>query len=78
MTTVQDILAAAQALPAPDRIHLLHELWNSLPPESWSAPNEDWLAEANRRSDAVDAGKMTTESWTEVRTRVRREAGLDG
>ena len=78
MTTVEDILAAAQALPATERAHLLHALWNSLPPEEWTLPNDDWLNEANRRSDAIDAGELTTESWSTVRERVRRKAGLDG
>jgi putative addiction module component (TIGR02574 family) len=78
MSTLQDILAAAQQLPSTKRIQLIHALWDVTPPEAWPQPSEAWLAEANRRSDAIDVGEISVASWDEVRARARRQAGLDG
>ncbi|MEZ5944681.1 MAG: addiction module protein [Planctomycetaceae bacterium] len=75
---MNDILTAAQALPAAERAQLIATLWDSVSPLDWVPPNSDWVAEANRRSDAYDAGDMTGSPWSEVRQRARREAGLDG
>jgi hypothetical protein len=40
--------------------------------------DNQWVEEANRRSDAYDSGEMTGSAWEEVRERARRKAGLDG
>ena len=77
MTTVQELLDAALALPAAERAQLIHALWGTVAPEDWSPPTDEWIAEAQRRSDAYDAGEMTASPWPEVRQRVRRRAGLD-
>jgi putative addiction module component (TIGR02574 family) len=77
MSTLQDILAAAQLLSSTERVQLIHALWDVTPPESWPQPSEAWLAEAQRRSDAIDAGTMTVAPWDEVRARARRQAGLN-
>ncbi len=77
MSTIQEILDAAQALPAADRAQLLSALWGTVSPEDWPAPADDWIAEAGRRSAAYDTGEMTVAPWSEVRQRGRREAGLD-
>ncbi|WP_428308708.1 addiction module protein [Lacipirellula sp.] len=75
MSTLQDILAAAQLLPSTERLQLIHALWDATPPEAWPLPSEAWMVEANRRSDA---GEIAVAPWDEVRARVRRQAGLDG
>jgi putative addiction module component (TIGR02574 family) len=77
MTTLNDIIDAAQGLPSSERAQLIHALWNSISPEDWAPPNDDWLSEAQRRSKALDEGQMTTSPWSEVRERVRRKVGLD-
>lgn len=77
MTTVQEILDAAQALPSGERAQLIHALWDSVSPDDWTPPNDEWITEAQRRSDAYDAGQMTASPWSEVRQRARRKAGLD-
>jgi putative addiction module component (TIGR02574 family) len=77
MSTVKEILDAAQTLPPAERARLIHALWSSIAPEHWVPPNDDWVAEAQRRSEAYDAGQMTASPWSEVRQRVRRKAGLD-
>lgn len=45
--------------------------------DEWPFPSDEWLDEAQRRSDEYDAGRMTAAPWSEVRERARREAGLD-
>ena len=78
MMTFDDILGAAQELPAADKVRLIAALWDSVPPGEWAAPSEEWVAEAQRRSAEVDAGRMPASPWPDVRQRARRKAGLDG
>ena len=77
MTTLQDILEAAQGLPSAERAQLIHALWASIPPEDWTPPSDSLIGEVQRRSEALDSGLMETSPWAEVRGRARREAGLD-
>ncbi|WP_443217277.1 addiction module protein [Rhodopirellula sp. P2] len=75
---MSEILTAAQSLSSSERAQLIATLWDSVSPTDWVPPDSQWIAEANRRSDAYDAGEMTGSPWVEVRERARREAGLDG
>ena len=77
MTNLDDILAAAQSLPATEKAQLIAALWESTPPEDWVQPSEAWLQEVKRRSEAMDAGSMKTSPWSDVRKRARDRAGLD-
>lgn len=77
MTNLNEILIAAQNLPPADRAVLIAALWDKSSPEEWIGPGEDWIAEANRRSDQYDSGAMTGDSWEAVRERARKKAGLD-
>jgi len=78
MSTFDDVLDAAQSLPASDRVRLIDALWDSVPPDQWPPPSEEWIGEAQRRSAEYDAGRMSASPWPEVRQRARRKAGLDG
>tara|TARA_R110002072_G_scaffold271038_2_gene430949 strand:- start:57911 stop:58147 length:237 start_codon:yes stop_codon:yes gene_type:complete len=78
MTTLQEILDAAQALPSGDRAPIIAALWDTVAINDWLPPRDDWMSEVQRRSEAYDNGQMTASPWSEVRQRVRREAGLDG
>ncbi|NQU24031.1 MAG: addiction module protein [Candidatus Nealsonbacteria bacterium] len=78
MSTFDDVLGAAQGLPPAERIRLADALIETVPPDEWPAPSDEWIAEARRRSAEYDAGRMATSPWPEVRKRARREAGLDG
>ncbi len=78
MTTVQEILDAAQALPAGDRAQIITALWDSVSADDWTPPGNALMSEVQRRSDAYDNGQMNASPWSEVRRRARREAGLDG
>ncbi len=77
MTTLNEILTAAQSLPESERAELIVALWDSTAPENWPPPSKEWLVEASRRSDAIDAGEMPVAELSEVRKRARRKAGLD-
>ena len=77
MTNMDEIMTAAQSLPASGRAQLIATLWDSVTVD-WVPPDSQWVTEANRRSDAYDVGDMTGDSWAEVRERTRREAGLEG
>ena len=77
MVSLNDIVAAARALPSSDRARLITLLWDNLASEDWCPPTEEWIREANQRSEAIDAGQMTADSWENVRQRARRKAGLD-
>ncbi len=77
MTTVQEILDAAQTLPSAERARLIHALWGTVSPDDWALPSDEWIAESQRRSEALDGGQMTAWPWSEVRQRARRKAGLD-
>jgi hypothetical protein len=48
------------------------------PSARMGAPSDEWIAEANRRSDLFDSGEISGSSWSDVRQRARRKAGLDG
>lgn len=77
MVTLAEILDAAQSLPSTERARLIASLWETTSPEDWVPPNADWVAEANRRSDEFDTGKLTGSDWTDVRQRARKAAGLE-
>ena len=77
MTTIQEILDAAHTLPAAERAQLIHALWASVSADDWPQPSDEWIGEAQRRSQAYDASQMTAAPWSEMRQRARRKAGLD-
>jgi putative addiction module component (TIGR02574 family) len=77
MNSLREILKAAHLLPSEDRAKLIVALWDDLSPNDWIRPSDEWIEEANRRSVAFDAGKMTGAPWSEVRERARGEAGLN-
>ena len=78
MTSLTEILNAARTLPSGERAQLIAALWDNVLPADWVPPDNQWVAEANRRSDAYESGEMTGATWAEVRERARRKAGLDG
>ena len=81
MPTFQDVLTAARTLSPTDRVRLvvaLWEDWDDLPPADWPMPNQEWIAEAQRRSAEYDEGRMRAAQWPEVQARARRKTGMDG
>jgi putative addiction module component (TIGR02574 family) len=76
MITFNDVLVAAQYLTPSDRIRLVQALWETVPPEEWPPPRQEWIDEAQRRSGEYDAGHLTAVPWSEVRASARRAAGM--
>lgn len=77
MYSYDEVLGAAQGLPPTDRIRLVQAIWATVPSEDWPPPSQEWINEVQRRSNEYDAGRMTASPWSEVRSRARRQAGLD-
>jgi len=78
MSTPEEILAAANALPPNDRWVLVTRLWETLPPEAWDAPDDLELAEIQRRSAEYDAGGVVPVDKTEVQRLIRERLASDG
>jgi putative addiction module component (TIGR02574 family) len=78
MPVFDEVLKAARTLTPTDRLRLVDALWEDVPPSEWPTPSQEWIAEAQRRSDDYDQGRTTAAPWPEVRTRARQQAGLDG
>ena len=76
MTEYQDILAHASQLPVDERLRLIDDLASSVPDDRPPRLSPEWLAEINRRSDEIDAGTVSTESWSEIRTRLFAQHGV--
>ena len=77
MATYEQILTAAQGLSQEERTQLLAALWEEVSPEKWSLPSQDWLNEADQRSQEYESGQMEADTWENVRQRARKQAGLD-
>jgi putative addiction module component (TIGR02574 family) len=78
MSKFEEVLAAARGLNSQERLRLVEALWEDSSPAEWPVPSEEWIAEARRRSAEYDRGNMPAAPWSEVRTRTRRKAALDG
>lgn len=76
--TFTDVFDAAQLLPVTDRLRLIEALWDNVAPSEWPPPDEEWIAEAQRRSAEYDAGVMSASPWPDVCARSKKRAGLDG
>ena len=69
-----DILKEALALPAEDRAALAESLLASLDPHVDEDSEAAWAAEINRRVAALDAGRVSTIPWPELRQRLFERA----
>jgi putative addiction module component (TIGR02574 family) len=79
-------------LSVADRLDLIEQIWDSLPPTERSeavdrlietSPTEPdgptgaaFLSDLKQRSAAIDAGQATLSTWREVKARVRGKLGL--
>ena len=78
MIPYDEVLRTARSLDESERARLVEDLLGSLSIVV-AAPLEDaWLAEFDRRSDELDAGKADTISWQDVRQRAFERAKLNG
>ncbi len=54
------------ALPEAERLRLVELLWNSLAPDGIQQRSHDWAAEAERRLEAADSGRLALLDAEEV------------
>ncbi len=72
----QATLQAAHALPLPDRLELLFQLWDQFLDEGWEpALSDDVQAELDRRWANFQANPNSGLSWEQVVAHVRRAQG---
>jgi putative addiction module component (TIGR02574 family) len=72
-TAASDILSAAMSLSESDRASIALELWHSLcPPGVLSEDDPDFLAELERRSDALDRDPSIGIPWDQVELQIRQ------
>jgi putative addiction module component (TIGR02574 family) len=64
------VLKAALALPEAERVFLIEDLLESLPPDTGPLSDEEMLAELERRSAEVEQGLVKPIPWEEVRRRL--------
>lgn len=69
----ESILKAALALPEMQRVLLIDELVESLPPETGPYSDEEILAELERRRAEMEEGSVKPIPWEEVRRRLWKE-----
>jgi putative addiction module component (TIGR02574 family) len=77
MRIYDEVVKAAQRLSPFERIRLVQALWETVSPEEWPPPSQEWIDEAQRRSVDYDAGRLTAAPWSEARARARRKAEQD-
>ena len=77
MATYQDVLTAARTLSGEEKARLADALWEEVDREDSPPLSDEWMAEIQRRSDELDAGRAATTPWPEVKAWARRKAGLD-
>jgi putative addiction module component (TIGR02574 family) len=72
-TQFETILQAALALPEMQRVLLIDELVESLPPDTGPYSDEEMLAELERRHAEVEQGLVETIPWEDVRRQLWKE-----
>jgi len=77
VSNYQSILSAAAELSIADRLRLIDDLAASVPDDHPPTLSDEWRAEIDRRSAEIDSGVVTTESWQEIRQRLRSRVGLE-
>ncbi|HVA47805.1 MAG TPA: addiction module protein [Pirellulales bacterium] len=72
MSTVDDLLTQALALPEQQRAAMATQLLHSLEPEDPDA-EDAWAEEIISRSDAVHRGDYTARDWREALDDIRKQ-----
>ncbi|KAA1262082.1 putative addiction module component [Rubripirellula obstinata] len=76
MPEYHDVLGDATRLPISDQLRLIDDLASSVPDDQPPHLSAEWLAEIQRRSDAIDDGSVQTESWSAIRERLFAKHGV--
>ena len=67
VTDFGSVLRAAQHLPTDDRLRLIAELWDTVPPDADFPIHPDWGLELERRVAAINDGTASAVPWSTVR-----------
>jgi putative addiction module component (TIGR02574 family) len=73
--TTEQLLNAALALPAEERLELVEALAASLQTTDRPPFDESWRAIIQRRSTELRRGEIVSVSWEEVKRKARENAG---
>jgi putative addiction module component (TIGR02574 family) len=65
--TIQAIVDAALALPEKERVMVVEQLLESLPPDAECLSEDEFVAELDRRSEEVEKGLSKPIPWSEVK-----------
>lgn len=74
-STVEQVLDAALALSAGDRVELMESLLASFQPDDRPPLDESWRAIVQRRSEELKLGQATLIPWEVVKKNAREKAG---
>jgi putative addiction module component (TIGR02574 family) len=77
MTEYESVLSAASQLSVDERLRLIDDLAATVPDDRPPTLSAEWLNEIERRSDEIDAGQATLESWESVPKQLFGKVGLD-
>lgn len=80
MPNRDEIAQQALALPPDDRAYVAELLERSLAAGEFATPEiaVAWIAEAERRAEAIDRGEMPVSDWREVMARLRNRHATAG
>ena len=66
-------LQATRQWPVEDRLNLVFSLWDQLVEDGWQPePNDELIAELERRLAAHEANPTNVRTWEQVLARVRK------
>jgi putative addiction module component (TIGR02574 family) len=70
MDTPVQLVDAARLLEPSQRLWLIDQIWNTLPPEQWPPLPASEVSEIQRRSAEFDVGQESAADWEAVRARL--------
>ncbi len=74
MSRVDEVLRAAESLEPDERLRLIAQLWESLPPEHWAAPTAFQMAELRRRFGGPQGDRVHESAWEALRRVLKPES----
>ena len=67
MSTTEEVLSAALALPDADKLTIASRLLASVSPDLSSVDDDKWLDELNRRRDEFQQDRSVGVSWDDLK-----------
>ena len=72
-TELTGVIKDALRLHPADRAKLIDALYSSLESDEMRNREQGWAREAESRLDAYNAGKIESESWDQLKERLRKQ-----